>query len=83
MKKVYGMLINTSKTKVMLITTHQRRSHLNEDILQLTYKDDPLTLVGDEKILGIFVDNNLTWTNHIDAIVFIKKFPQIFGSYPK
>ena len=79
--KVNGMLINTSKTKVMLITTHQRRSHLNEDILQLTYKGDPLTLVGNEKILGISVDNNLTWTNHSDAIV--KKFPQIFGSYPK
>ena len=79
--KVNGMLINTSKTKVMLITTHQKRSHLNEDMLQLTYKGDPLTLVGNEKILGIFVDNNLTWTNHIDAIV--KKFPQIFGSYPK
>ena len=38
--KVNGMLINTSKTKVMLTTTHQRHSHLNEDILQLTYKGD-------------------------------------------
>ena len=24
-------------------------------------------MVASDKILGIFIDNNLTWTNHIDA----------------
>ena len=44
--KVNGMLINTSKTKVMLITTHQRRSHLNEDILLADIQGGSLNFGG-------------------------------------
>ena len=35
-----GMLINTDKTKTMLITTSQNRLHLNNDILHLTYNNE-------------------------------------------
>lgn len=66
--KLNGMLINTTKTKVMVITTNQKRAHLNKGILQLTYNNDTLTMIESDKILGVHVDNNLTWTNHIDAI---------------
>ena len=69
--KENGMLINTTKTKDMLITTPQRRVNLNNYNFHLTYTSEALSVVTWEKILGVFIDNNLTWTNHTDA--FAKK----------
>ena len=66
--KENGMLINTTKTKVMLITTPQRRVNLNNYNFYLTYTNEALSVVTCEKILGVFIDNNLTWTNHTDAV---------------
>ena len=61
--------INTTKTKVMLITTSQKRVYLNNYNLQLTYNNEALSVVQCEKILGVFIDYNLIWTNHTDATV--------------
>ena len=66
--KENGMLINTTKTKVMLITTPQRRFYLNNYNPQLTYNNEQLSVVACEKILGVFIDNNLTWANHTNAV---------------
>ncbi|MCG8113419.1 MAG: reverse transcriptase domain-containing protein [Candidatus Thiodiazotropha taylori] len=63
-----GMVINSSKTKVMLITTSQKRSKLDNDTLQLKYKDVTLHMVSYDKILGVYVDNNLTWSYHINFV---------------
>ena len=43
--KLNGMLLNTEKTKAMLITTSQKRLHLHDDILLLTYNNDALNSV--------------------------------------
>ena len=43
-----GMLINTAKTKVMLLTTPQKRIHLNKDMLLLTLNNEKLTVVSSE-----------------------------------
>ena len=66
--KFNGMLLNTDKTKAMLITTSQNRLHLNNDILHLTYNNDVLNSVENEKVLGVRIDNNLTWSIHINFI---------------
>ena len=66
--KENGMLKITAKTKVMLITTPQKRIHLNNNNLQLTYNNEELSVVASDKILGVLIDNNLTWTNHIDVV---------------
>ena len=63
-----GMLLNTEKTKAMLITTSHKRLHLQNDILLLTYNNDALNSVENEKILGVHIDNNLTWSIHINFI---------------
>ena len=63
-----GMVLNSVKTKVMLITTNQMRHGLNRDGLYLNYNDDPLQTITNEKILGVFVDNNLTWSEHIKHV---------------
>ena len=66
--KLIGMLLNTDKTKAMLITTSQKRLHLNNDILHLTYNNDVLNSVDNENVLDVRIDNNLTWSIHINFI---------------
>ena len=66
--KLNGMLLNTDKTKAMLITTSQKRPHLHNDILLLTYNNDALKSVENEKVLGVRIDNNLTWSIYINFI---------------
>ena len=60
--------INTSKTKLMLITTHQRRATLEFDSLFLTLNEAELTTISKDKILGVTVDNNLLWSSHVDQL---------------
>ena len=60
-----GMTLNSSKTKVMLVTTNQKRQRLNKENLDLNFQNEPLNTISNDKILGVFVDNNLTWTDHI------------------
>ncbi|MEW8546101.1 MAG: hypothetical protein AB2693_21485, partial [Candidatus Thiodiazotropha sp.] len=66
--KANGMVINTSKTKLMLITTHQRRAFLDTDNLFLTLNHAKLSTQEKDKILGVIVDNNLSWSSHIDQL---------------
>ena len=63
------MLLNTEKTKVMLITTLQKHLHLHDNILNLTFNNDTLKNVDNDKVLGVHIDNNLTWSIHIQFIV--------------
>lgn len=66
--KSNGMVINISKTKIMLITTKQKRAHLDNDLLHLTYNSAVLSNTSCDKILGVHIDNNLTWSTHIENI---------------
>ena len=63
-----GMVLNTAKTKVMLITTKQKRNSLSNDDIELNYNDDQLQTISNSKILGVFVDNNLCWSEHVKHI---------------
>ena len=67
--KLNGMLLNTEKTKVMLITTLQKCLHLYDNILNLTFNNGPLKNVDNDKVLGVHIDNNLIWSIHIQFIV--------------
>ena len=62
------MLLNTEKTKVMLITTRQKILHINENILSLSYNNVELQVTTDDKILGVSMDENLLWNNHYQVI---------------
>ena len=63
--KSNGMVLNSAKTKVMLVTTNQRRKRLDHDSLDLKFNNDDLNVISNDKILGVFVDHNLTWSEHI------------------
>ena len=58
--KLNEMLLNTEKTKVMIITTSQKRLNLHNSILNLTLTNDSLINIDNVKVLGVCIDNNLT-----------------------
>ena len=63
-----GMVINTDKTKVMLITSRQKRQSSQHDNLILKMNEVDLKLSSNEKILGINIDENLVWNGHYQYI---------------
>ena len=63
--KQNGMKLNSAKTKVMLVTSSQKRQRLTNDNLDLMFNNESLNMIPNDKILGLFVDNNLTWSEHI------------------
>ena len=66
--KQNGMVINTDKTKVMLITSTQKRQSSQHDNLILKMNEVDLKLSSNEKILGINIDENLVWNGHYQYI---------------
>ena len=66
--KQNGMLLNTEKTKVMLISTRQKRIRLDTRLLSLTYNEIDLQLTTGGKILGVYIDENFQWNNHFQFV---------------
>ena len=63
-----GMLLNTDKTKLMLITTRRKRVRLDENLFTLTYNNVILQLTTGDKILGVNTEQNLQWNNHFQCV---------------
>ena len=62
------MILNIDKTKVMLIASRQKRTVLGDTVLNLQYNDIDIKMTTSDKVLGIYVDNNLTWNNHFNFL---------------
>ena len=54
--KQNGMLLNTEKTKIVLISTRQKRIRLDTRLLSLTYSEIDLQLTTGDKILSVYID---------------------------
>ena len=52
----------------MVICTQQKRASILEDKLSLSINGVFLEKVTSHKILGVLIDNNLSWKQHIDHI---------------
>ena len=63
-----GMVLNSVKTKVMLVTTNQKRLRLQNTNLNLQYMDETLKMISSDKILGVYVDNNLSWSDQVKHV---------------
>ena len=62
------MVLNPMKTKVMLVTTNQKRLRLQKTNLNLQYMDETLKIISNDKILGVYGDNNLSWSDHVNHV---------------
>ena len=60
--------IEHGKTKVMLITTRQRRIRLDASLLSLSYNEIDLQLTTGDKILGVYIEENFQLNNHFQHV---------------
>ena len=63
------MVLNTIKTKAMLITRRQKRNNLHECALSLKYNYLVTKMTTSNEILGVHVDENLSWNNHYQHVL--------------
>ena len=63
-----GMLLNTDKTKVMLLTSRQKRTTFTGKVLSLNFNNVKLQLSNNEKVLGVYTDENFIWNTHFTYV---------------
>jgi hypothetical protein len=56
------------KTKSMLLTTRQKRCHLPRRSLDLNFDGTNIECVSSQKLLGMVVNENLSWKEHCQGI---------------
>ena len=62
------MAIHPQKSKFMLVTNRQKRQNIKSNPHKLYILDKQLEEVDAYKLLGLTVDNNLTWTKHLSLL---------------
>ena len=63
-----GMLINTAKTRLMLIASRPKGNTLIDGNLKLACNNLEMQISSNETILGVPVDENLIWNNHFQQV---------------
>ena len=69
--------VNIKKSKSLLICTKQRRLKLGNPELKLKLNNEHVECVKEHTILGLVVDNDLTWSSHINLLC--RKLSTIIG----
>ena len=62
------MHLNLSKTHCMCVASRQKLAHI-DDKLNISIGGTVLSQVNSEKVLGVMIDNKLTWSHHINHII--------------
>ena len=65
--KANKLSVNASKTNHMLLGTNHKLSRLDESA-SIILDNTTLKRVNNTKFLGVTIDENLNWTNHIETI---------------
>ena len=60
--------LNIAKTEFMVIGSRQRLATFDNHELRVTVDSEPVRQVTSTKTLGLTLDENLTWKNHIEVI---------------
>ena len=61
-----GLIVNPSKSNVMVIGSKQRTENLK---LNIFIKNSRIEQTRTFKLLGVNIDNNLTWKQHTSSVV--------------
>ena len=64
----HGMVINEKKTKSMVVSTYQTAAKIDSTDLFVKHNGSVLKNVRCEKVLGLIIDNHLSWEAHIDEL---------------
>ena len=59
------MSLHPGKTKWMLVTTSQKRQNLTDTLPAIRMHNQVVEETNSHKVLGIIIDNNLSWSLHI------------------
>ena len=62
------MALHPQKTKYMIITTRQKRQNFPLKIPSIHLNNQNIEEVNYHKVLGVTIDNNLSWSNHISNL---------------
>ena len=62
------MALHPQKSKAMFVTTRQKRQNFKTKSTGLKIHDNILEEVNSYKLLGLVIDNNLCWLNHISTL---------------
>ena len=62
------MALNPDKTKCMIITTRQKRQNLQVNFPPIYIGNKAVEEVDCQKLLGVVIDNNLSWSNHVASL---------------
>ena len=62
------MALHQDKTKFMLVTTRQKRQSIVSYFHPLTVQDITTEEVQKHRVLGVIIDNNLSWTAHVNSL---------------
>jgi hypothetical protein len=62
------MKLHQSKTKYSIISSCQKLGNSLSQSLNLTFDGEPITQVKSERVLGVYIDNHLTWSTHIEKL---------------
>ena len=62
------MALHPDKTKFMLITTWQKRRNIVSFFHPLTVQGITIEEVQKQRVLGVIIDNNLSWTPHVNSL---------------
>ena len=60
------MSLNPHKTKLMVITTRQKRQNITTELPTLCIAEEPVEIVDSHRVLGVMIDNNLSWHSHVN-----------------
>ena len=63
-----GIVINMPKTKFLVVRTRVRLQYQHSKCLDLSISDTPIEQVEEHKLLGLVIDQHLSWQSHLDYI---------------
>lgn len=62
------MALHPHKSKFMLITTRQKRQNIKSKLPDLKVYDKVLAEVDSHNVLGLSIDNSLSWSAHVSSL---------------
>ena len=71
------MSINSDKSNVMFISSRQNRQMLQSNT-EIPYHDLVIKSCSTAKLLGVTVNNSLSWDDHIETVVKTMQFMSLY-----